>query len=117
MVSKEKETKMIEFEKGYNPYNKLKSFDEELTIYYEIRVSYGNYDYDENNTIEKAQFASMKDCIAYIKHDKQTCKELNEPKVYFILTKNEWCKEEDCYYYDEFEVHFHKNGNIFLKAI
>ena len=109
---------MIKFEKGYNPYNKLESFDEELKKYYWVGVTYGNYPLNDDDFIEKAEFVTIEDVIAFIHHDKKTCKELNEPKVYFTLRVNEWCEKEQCYYYDEYEIHFRKKtGKIFLKEI
>ena len=108
---------MIKYQSGYNPFHKLDSFDEELKKYYEVGVTYGNYPLNDDDYIEKVQFSSMEDVIAYIHYDKETCKELNEPKVYFTLKVNEWCEEEQCYYYDEYEIHFSKKtGKIFTKA-
>lgn len=106
----------MEFEKGYNPYNKVKfgSWEDNLEPYVKVRVSYGMYDHLENNTIESVYFKDLKDAFKYIHDDKKV--DDDEPKIYHIVETYEYDAKDDCYYYEEYEVHYHRNGKIFLKA-
>lgn len=111
----------MELEKGFNPFNKVKfgswCDNEKNEPYIRVRASYSDYDYYENNLIEEVYFQNIQDAYKWIHEDKKTCKELGEPPIKHIIEVNNFDKKDDCYYYDEYEVHYHRTGKIFLKQI
>lgn len=76
----------------------------------------GECDYGYNSFIE---------CYRAIKEDKKEnemfMKTQGEPRCYYHAMYYEWCEEDNCYYYTEYEIYTRKlkNGNrkIYAKVV